>query len=572
MLNNLKVRTKILTLAFIMISLLLIIAGIGYANLTKANKDMTFMYKNNTLAIEQLLDNRNQARAIEVNIYNIFFNVDNPEEQDLLVKNIADREKIFDDNLAKYKETKLDKFESDLIPLLEENLTKYTTGRDEAIKLALEGKQKEAIEKFNSIKNVEIEFHKNLNDLGEYNKKNADELNIQNNKEYLSAMKLITLILILSIIISVISTLVISKSISTPLGLIVNDLKLMAIGDFTMEVPEKLKKRKDEIGDVAINLAIMQSSLKDLIIQVNSGVYMIQEGLETTENNMADLDSSIEEVSATTEELAAGMEETAASAEEMTSSSHEIEKAVQSIAQKSQEGAISSGEISNRAAETKNNVQASQEKALDIFIATKTKLEEAIENTKVVEQINLLLESIMQITSQTNLLALNAAIEAARAGEAGKGFSVVAEEIRKLAEQSKDTAVEIRKITGKVTGSVKDLSDSSNELLNYVSNDVNNDYKSMLEVADKYSEDANFVNNLVENFSSTSEELLASLQDMFNTIDAVAQASTEGATGTTDIANRALEVNNKSQDITEQSLILKESSDKLKDAVSIFKV
>ena len=63
---------------------------------------------------------------------------------------------------------------------------------------------------------------------------------------------------------------------------------------------------------------------------------------------------------------------------------------------------------------------------------TKTELEQAIVEAKVVEQINVLSESIMDITSQTNLLALNAAIEAARAGEAGKGFSVVAEEMRKL--------------------------------------------------------------------------------------------------------------------------------------------
>ncbi|MEG0440668.1 MAG: methyl-accepting chemotaxis protein, partial [Solibacillus sp.] len=78
-------------------------------------------------------------------------------------------------------------------------------------------------------------------------------------------------------------------------------------------------------------------------------------------------------------------------------------------------------------------------------------LEEAMENSKVVTQINVLSESIMQISSQTNLLALNAAIEAARAGEAGRGFAVVADEIRKLAEESKNTVIEIQGITEKVT-------------------------------------------------------------------------------------------------------------------------
>lgn len=103
MLNNFKVRTKIFLLSFIMLLLLLIIASVGYANLTKANKDMNTMYLDRTLAIEYLLDNRNQARAIEADMYNIFLNVGNLEEQNSLVKDIDGRKKIFDDNVITLK-------------------------------------------------------------------------------------------------------------------------------------------------------------------------------------------------------------------------------------------------------------------------------------------------------------------------------------------------------------------------------------------------------------------------------------------------------------------------------------
>ncbi|WP_374760619.1 methyl-accepting chemotaxis protein [Clostridium sporogenes] len=98
----------------------------------------------------------------------------------------------------------------------------------------------------------------------------------------------------------------------------------------------------------------------------------------------------------------------------------------------------------------------------------KGKLSKAIEDTKFVDEINKLLETILDITDQTNLLALNAAIEAARAGEAGKGFAVVAEEVRKLAEESSNTAGQIQKITETVVSSVKELANNLQQLLDFM--------------------------------------------------------------------------------------------------------
>jgi methyl-accepting chemotaxis protein len=555
-----------------MLLLLLIISSIGYKDLTNANNEMESMYQNKTLAIERLLDNRNQARAIDADIYNILLNVDKPEVQNPLAKDITDREKIFNDNLTKYKAAKLDKFESDLIPVFEDNLTKFAAGRDEAIKLALEGKQKEAYEKFNAIKDVESNFHQNLKDLGAYNQNAANEIYNQNEKAYASSMKQFLEIIIISIIFSLSATFIISRNITSALKEVINHLKLVATGDFTMKLPDKLKKRKDEMGDVARSMDIMQGSVNSLIKNVQNEAEVIANIVSTVNYNVTELNTDIEGVSATTEELAASMEETAASAEEMSATSQDMDGIVQSIAVKSQEGAEKANEISKRAFNTKENVKQAQEKAKSIFLNSKDKLEKSIEESKVVEQINVLSDSIMQITSQTNLLALNAAIEAARAGEAGRGFSVVADEIRKLAEQSKDTVVEIQKITNKVTGSVQNLSDNSNELLKYVSTDVDMDYKMILEVAEQYSEDATFVDNLVTEFNATSEELSTSIGEILKTIDAVAAASNEGAEGTSDIANRTSDVIFTSGKVLELVDKSNKSAEKLKNEISKFKV
>ena len=374
------------------------------------------------------------------------------------------------------------------------------------------------------------------------------------------------------IVISIIQVSIISSRITDPIKKSSIYLNLIAQGNFLVDVDAKILSRNDEIGIIANSIQKMKDSLKHLVSSIAEESDNIQSKVNIIMAEMEELNGNIESVSATSQELAANMEETAASSQEMSATSQEIEKAAQSIAENSQKGALAAKEISDRAEKTKENVDQSQQKAVAILVNTKERLEKAIEDSKVVEQISVLTNSIVQITEQTNLLALNAAIEAARAGESGRGFSVVADEIRDLAEKSKIAAKKISEVTGMVVTSVDNLTESANGLLTFVSTDVNRDYKYMLEVASRYSEDANYVDDLVNEFSATSEELLAAIDNIAHAIEGVAIAANESASGTTDIASRVAEANSESNNVMEKIQQTKESTDTLKEEISQFKI
>ena len=142
--------------------------------------------------------------------------------------------------------------------------------------------------------------------------------------------------------------------------------------------------------------------------------------------------------------------------------SGEIEEAAKGIAEHAQEGNGKVDEIHTRAADTKQKISAGRANIRKVHGEINESLSEALENAKVVEQIGVLAESIMGITSQTNLLALNASIEAARAGEHGKGFAVVADEIRHLSEQSSEAADNIHKIINGLSGMTDEVSNRVN--------------------------------------------------------------------------------------------------------------
>ncbi|PHV69750.1 methyl-accepting chemotaxis protein [Sporanaerobium hydrogeniformans] len=377
---------------------------------------------------------------------------------------------------------------------------------------------------------------------------------------------------ILFLVISIILTLLIANNIANPIKVVSSFLEKVATGDFRGSISEKDLNRKDEVGVLFHSVKSMQQSIKDTIYEVMRESTNISQGLIAINKEMGELNISIEEISGTTEELSTATEETAASSEEMSATSSEIGKAVESIATKAQAGAITVNNINNTSKNMKSNAVASKEDAISIYTKTKENLQTAIEKSKAVNQIDELSGCILEITAQTNLVALNAAIEAARAGEAGKGFAVVAEEIKKLSESSKQSAISIQDVTKIILEAVNNLSVSSAEIMKFIDQKVLKDYDTLVSTSENYSKDAWVINDMVTDFSATSEELLASIHNMERAIEEIASAAGEQSQGATNIAEEVSGITIKSDNVVRLTETARSKSERLVQVVSKFKI
>ncbi|MCM1190842.1 MAG: methyl-accepting chemotaxis protein [Butyrivibrio sp.] len=352
-------------------------------------------------------------------------------------------------------------------------------------------------------------------------------------------------------------------------------LKQFASGDFSentvveKEIPAEYRSETEQIRKAT---AEVKQQIREIILSTKQEAESISTIAEGTSTKMTVLN---QDISGITDSVGVVMKQTVQArelAESIKSNGRELGNAIENVAGKAGEAAERSSDIMDRAGKQYKASKQSAEEAVSVYQEAKQEMEQAIEDSRRVEQINALTEEILSISSQTNLLALNASIEAARAGEAGKGFAVVAEEIRNLADNSKQAVDKIRQVTEGVVDNVSFLAESSGKLLEFMTGKMLNDYEAMTELARMYEKDAEVYSGISGELGASSQQMSASMTEINESIAVITGLVGEIAESMQSMQGSAEDSNDNSGAVMKQMEELFRLSGLLKRTVASFRV
>jgi methyl-accepting chemotaxis protein len=326
----------------------------------------------------------------------------------------------------------------------------------------------------------------------------------------------------------------------------------------------------DEISALGNGINNFMEKLQHIFTIINSDSNRMDEVVNDVHTRVRNSNDSASDLSSVTEELTATMQDVANNASVIHERTNEVNGQVTEIAERSSEINQYSMEMKQRADEmeltAKKNSELTTEKVNEILSV----LNQAIEDSKSVEQVNTLTQEILSISSQTNLLALNASIEAARAGEAGRGFSVVADEIRQLADSTRDTANRIQEINALVTGAVHNLADHSNSMVSYMKEDILPEFDMFVTTGGQYRDDAAYIEGMMNEFTAKTDDLKDVMEEITGSIYSISSAIEQGAQGVSGAATSTQLLVEDMENISKRMDENSEIAGNLKQEASVF--
>lgn len=543
--RNSSMAVKLVAILVLMVAVTMVSNVINYDAMVKMNHSIKDVTDSKVPDLQNAYNIQYSLEAVQKDFYR-YLATTKGETSHTEARNdyAADREAVADLVQQMYDATEGDG-QKQIMQKIYDGVNNVLERMDNAMEKYDDGKTGKVSIEVNVIRVCMEEVNAYITGIQQKSVNEMDEATAQSYATYQAVSKVCVGMAAVSILVGIAGILVILIGVVKPMRAATRDLMKMIteIDGGSGDLTAHLKVRgNDEIGQMVRGFNQFIDVLRNLIEKIKKGSGELEHTAASVDDGIRAAGDKITGTSATMEQLAASMQEVSATVINITENIESIRKDITVMADKTGEGLERVDSIRQKAEGMKADAAASQVSAADMVARISGELSTAIEQSKQVEEINKLTDEILSISSQTNLLALNASIEAARAGEAGKGFAVVADEIRKLADESRNTANGIQNISKMVTESVENLAGNAGKMLDFVNQDVLNDYKGMVESGETYNEDAVQMNEMMQDLQSVAENLRRAANEISEAADGVSNAVNQSAAGVSNAAEYTSEL------------------------------
>jgi len=379
---------------------------------------------------------------------------------------------------------------------------------------------------------------------------NQNQLIALNNR----ANELFWLYIAISTLLAILAGIIIARVVRRPIREMNRYIVSTSELDLTSnQVDESWLGVNDEFSTMATAIINMRSVLQDIIRQMRDITGKLVDNADSVATITDDVDQQVENTLHFAEYIATSFDDTLQTSRSIDSAAKLTNRVIDEIYKKTAQAQDVSKDVIVRADQVKRDTDTSKTTALQLYDRARVKMEDAIKQSQSVQKIHNMAEAILRISSQTNLLALNASIEAARAGEHGRGFSVVAEEVRKLAEESSGTVQQMQQVVQIIQSSVQDLSAGATEVLNFIDSTVLHDYEKSLVTSEKYNEDTQYFNELFRDLMTQFIKLQRQANDTEAAVLSMLGALQVGAGNIEEIVMRNNNIAKGNKDVVEKA-------------------
>ncbi|MCF2649782.1 methyl-accepting chemotaxis protein [Niallia circulans] len=567
-LQNINISKKIMIIIMFSAIALILIGLFGIYGMKEMSKNTQKMYEEKLLPNTYITKIQKYRYTSDSYIIELMITEDEKKNQELLEaikKNTEESDKY----IKKLDSIKLSEEEAKAYKIFKDVSAGFDQLQDQVISLSINNFNDSAYSLYTKNLRTKTNFiNEQLDELQKANEEKAEQISNENNKYYTTMIYISWGVIIIAVVLAVLFGLYISAMIVNPIKRLKTLMERGGQGDFS---ERSSYKGKDEIGSLSDSYNRMAEGMKGLIEMVFETSHHLASSSEQLSSSSEESSKASEHISETIQELAEGSETQMRLMESSSADIRNVNETTGLItvrAKKVAETAEQTAEVSLEGAKRISEV-TTQMKSINNNMVTLAESIATLESR--INQISDITMVISDISSQTNLLALNAAIEAARAGEQGKGFAVVADEVRKLAEQTAGSAEQITSLISQIQTDSKNTSLS----MTTAANEVDAGIGIVRDAGDSFMKIEKSINELVTLVEEVSESL-DHLKEHTNTINysilEVNSMASEAAASTENVSSATEEQVASMQEIAASSTSLAQLATDLQDKIKQFKI